>query len=138
MEPIVIERSVVIRAGRERVWRAITTPEEITKWFEPIGFARLAAGEPLTFTWGGAGEIALVEPLNRFGYRWQVAPPHPGQTLVVFTLESVPEGTRVTITESGFEALPDDARQAKLKDNIGGWEYMLGRLSEYAPEDAHA
>jgi uncharacterized protein YndB with AHSA1/START domain len=131
MDPIIIERSLVIRASRERVWRALTTPAEIAKWFEPIGFARLAVGEPLTFTWGGAGEIALVEPPHRFGYRWQLVPPHPEQTLVVFSLESVPDGTRVTITETGFEALPDDARQKKLTDNTGGWEAMIAQLGEY-------
>ena len=138
MDPIVIERSIVVSASRERVWRALTTPAEIAKWFEPIGFDRLAVGEPLTFTWGGAGEIALVEPMNRFGYRWQLVPPHPGQTLVVFTLDSVPEGTRITITETGFEALPEHARQTKLTDNTGGWEYMLGRLGEYLQAELHA
>ncbi len=138
MDPIVIERSIVVSASRERVWRALTTPAEIAKWFEPIGFDRLAVGEPLTFTWGGAGEIALVEPMNRFGYRWQLVPPHPGQTLVVFTLDTVPEGTRITITETGFEALPEDARQTKVTDNTGGWEYMLGRLGEYLQAELHA
>ncbi len=92
MEAVMIERSIVVKADRERVWQAITTPEHIAKWFEPIRFERLAVGESLTFGWGGEGSIALVEPMDRFGFRWQIAPPHPAQTLVVFALETVPEG----------------------------------------------
>ncbi len=83
MEALVIERSIVVMADRERVWQAITTPEHLAQWFEPIRFERLAVGEALTFGWGGAGSIALVEPMDRFGFRWQIAPPHPAQTLVI-------------------------------------------------------
>src|SRR4051812_44684732 len=111
MEAVVIKQSILVKADRERVWRTITTPEHIAKWFEPIGFERLAVGEPMTFPWGGTGAIALIEPMYRFGYRWQIAPPNPAQTLVVFSLETVSEGTRITVTEDGFEALPEEIRQ---------------------------
>jgi uncharacterized protein YndB with AHSA1/START domain len=131
MEALVIERSIVVVADRERVWRAITTPEHIAKWFEPIHFKRLVVGEALTFGWGGAGSIALVEPMDRFGFRWQIALPHPAQTLVIFALETVPEGTRITVTEQGFEALPDEVRAIHFKDNTQGWEHMLDSLSAY-------
>lgn len=131
MEAVVLERRIVVKADRERVWRAITTPEHITKWFEPIHFERLAVGEALTFSWNGEGSIALVEPMDRFGFRWQIAPPHPVQTLVIFALETVPEGTRITVTEQGFEALPDEVRQARFKENTQGWEHMLGELIAY-------
>ena len=131
MEAVMIERSIVVTADRERVWRAITTPEHLAKWFEPISFERLAVGEALTFGWDGEGSIALVEPMDRFGFHWQIAPPHPAQTLVVFALETVPEGTRITVTEQGFEALPDEVRQARFKDNTLGWEQVLGELIAY-------
>lgn len=131
MEALVIEQSVVIAAERSRVWRAITTPEYLAKWFESIHFERLVEGEALTFGWGGAGSIALVEPMDRFGFRWQIAPPHPAQTLVVFTLETVPEGTRITVTERGFEALPEEVREGHFRDNTQGWEHMLKSLSTY-------
>ncbi|MBO0783033.1 MAG: SRPBCC domain-containing protein [Ktedonobacteraceae bacterium] len=131
MEAVVIERSIVVAADREQVWRAITTPEYIANWFEPIRFDRLAVGEALTFGWGGEGSIAIVEPMERFGFRWQIAPPHPAQTLVVFALETVPEGIRITVTEQGFEALPDEVRETHFKNNTQGWEHMLNSLSTY-------
>lgn len=131
MEAIVLKRSIIVKADRERVWRAITRPEQIAKWFEAICFERLAVGEALTFSWNGEGSIALVEPMDRFGFRWQIAPPHPAQTLVVFALETVPEGTRIIVTEQGFEALPDEMREARFRDNTQGWEHMLGELLAY-------
>ncbi|MBA3869833.1 MAG: SRPBCC domain-containing protein, partial [Anaerolineae bacterium] len=59
-----ITRSVVIHAGRERVWKALTTPEQISIWFEKFTFTKLQAGEPMVMgdhTEIGA-EIAIVEP----------------------------------------------------------------------------
>ena len=131
VETVVIKRSSVVTADRERVWRAITTPEHIAQWFEPIRFERLAVGETLTFDWGGKGSIALVDPMERFGFRWQIAPPHPAQTLVIFALETVPKGTRITVTEQGFEALPDEVRAIRFQDNMQGWEKELGELIAY-------
>src|SRR5260370_15844596 len=131
MEAVMSERSIVVKADRERVWQVITTPEHIAKWFEPIRFERLAVGEAVTFCWGGAGSIALVEPMDRFGFRLQIAPPHPAHTLVVFSFETVLEGTRITVTEQGFEALPDEVREIRFKDNTQGWEKELGELIAY-------
>lgn len=128
MEAVVIERSIVVRAERSRVWQAITTPDHIAKWCGPIHFERLAVGEALTFGRKGEGSIALVEPMERFGFRWQIAWPHPAQTLVIFALKTVPEGTRVTVTEQGFEALPEEVRKEHFKSNTQGWGNVLDAL----------
>jgi len=69
--------------------------------------------------------------MDRFGFRWQIAPPHPAQTLVIFALETVPEGIRITVTEQGFEALPDEVRAIRFQDNVQGWEKELGELIAY-------
>ncbi len=132
------ERSMVMRADRERVWKAITMPEQISKWFDAMNFGRLAVGETFRFEWGGEGEIAIVEPPERFGFRWQIAPPDPTKTLVVFTLETVTDGTRVTVTESGFEALPEAERTKHINQNAEGWDFQLGNLSAYLEREANA
>ena len=137
MEAVVVTQSIVIQAERSRVWRAITTPEQITKWFQPIHFERLVVGEAVTFDLGAKGSIALIEPMDRFGFRGQIAPPHSAQTLVIFTLETVPEGTRITVTEQGFEALPEEVRESYFKGNIQGWEKVLNNLITYILADCH-
>ena len=135
-----IERSVVIKADQARVWKALTTPEQIAKWFEVFEFDRLEAGQPIHFRWEPNdavdfnetfGEIAIVEPISRFGYRWRIAPPDPTMTLVIFDLETISDGTRVTVTETGFEALPEAQQKKRFEDNVGGWEAMVKNLATY-------
>ena len=135
-----IERSVVIKAKQERVWKALTTPEQMVQWFERIEFERLEAGQKIKFSWEPNdsvdfnetyGEITLVVPISRFGYSWQVAPPDPTSTFVIFDLETIAEGTRVTVTETGFEALSDSQREKRYQDNVGGWEYVTNSLAAF-------
>ena len=40
-------------------------------------------------------------------------------------------GTRLTITESGFEGLPLERRAKAFADNQGGWEAQLGLIAKY-------
>jgi uncharacterized protein YndB with AHSA1/START domain len=98
------ERSLVIAAEQERVWRAITTPEIISRWFDGTmrWSFRLAAGETITLTmpdFTGYAHIAIVEPPEHFAFTWTPEPGNPAETLVTFRLEAVPGGTRVTATE---------------------------------------
>jgi uncharacterized protein YndB with AHSA1/START domain len=128
MEATVIKRTVITSAPRERVWKAITNPKNLTKWMILTEFKSLEVGEPITFTNQGKttpGSIAIVEPVERFAYRWQVNPEHPAQTLVTFTLEAVADGTQITVVEEGFEALPEPMGTNQVKDNTQGWQEVL-------------
>ena len=48
--------------------------------------------------------------------------------VVILTLETVGEGTRLTVRESGFEALADDIRDDYYHDNVACWAFELRRL----------
>ena len=45
--------------------------------------------------------------------------------------KTVPEGTQVTVRESGFEALPEDVRNLRFADNIGGLGEKMPSLAHY-------
>jgi uncharacterized protein YndB with AHSA1/START domain len=85
--------------------------------------------------------IERIVPLELFSFRW-----HPGAdpemgpnaptTLVAFELEEVPGGTRLTITESGFDALPLERRAKAFADNEGGWEAQLSLIAKYLVREA--
>ncbi|MBI1880026.1 MAG: SRPBCC domain-containing protein [Chloroflexi bacterium] len=130
-----IRRSVVVAADREKVWRAITQPEQFSKWFgDRVQFDRLAAGEAMTFFVGdetGPGIIAIVEPPERFAFHWTAEPGYPVETLVTFHLETVPEGTRITVTETGFEALPEEVRHIPFERNNEGWGIQMDNIAAY-------
>lgn len=152
-----IEKQVVLRAPLERVWRAISDAEEFGSWFGmrfdgPFQAGKRLGGSVVPTTVdpevaemqkpyvGVRFEIAVerIEPMRLFSFRW-----HPGAvdpdvdydkeptTLVEFRLEEAPDGTRVTITESGFDAIPLARRADAFAGNEQGWEAQLGLITKY-------
>ena len=135
-----IEREVVIEAPVEVVWRTITEPDQITRWFadtvelelEPGGRGYLGFGEDQ----GGPVIVETVDPPNRFSFRWNhPVNEEPGPTnsvLVEFTLE--PQGeerTHLRVVESGDESLAwlDSEKVRYADEHNGGWGHYLNRLS---------
>lgn len=57
-------------------------------------------------------------------------------TLVTFELAEVPEGTRLTIVESGFEAIPLEQRAKAFSDNDGGWDAQLSLIAKYLARES--
>lgn len=137
-----IRRDMVLSAPIERVWAAITQPEQLSKWFGThTQFDGLKAGAAIVFGWGDdhfRGVIEEVSPPNRFVYRWNSYHKDssvPFETLpttrVTFTLNTVPEGTRLLLVESGFNSLPKENRAKDYQDNSTGWTAELNDLREY-------
>lgn len=141
MQAVGIERSIVTSAPRDRVWKAITNPKNLSKWHTPLSmrFDKLVVGEPIFFEYeniANQGSIAIVEPQTRFAYRWKAHEDYEIQTLVTYTLKEVDEGTRVTVTETGFEALPVEARQGQIDNNTQGWGIVLDRMKAHVESES--
>ncbi|HET9660340.1 MAG TPA: SRPBCC domain-containing protein [Thermomicrobiales bacterium] len=138
-----IERQLVIPVGRQRVWEALTNPDRLSKWLCDQATVRLEPGAPIAFAWNGygttRGRVEVVEPPRHFAYSWAAAADTDQAipfeeipaTLVEFTLEETPEGTRVTVIESGFAALPEDARDQALREHSEGWVAKTTSLLDY-------
>jgi uncharacterized protein YndB with AHSA1/START domain len=141
-----IEKEIVVRASKERVYAALTTPDQLAKWF-PIGVeGTLDAGDRPVFDFGEYGKfkifVVAANPYDYFAYRCvpgSVYCPqgflgdvleHPN-TLVEFTLEAVAGGTRVLVKESGIAALSAEIIEKTLAGNDAGWSFMINRLEEY-------
>jgi len=143
-----IEKEIVVRAPRSKVWRAITDPQQFGAWF---GCKLEGAFVPGQWTRGhittpgfeGAPMDMLVEtlePERTFAFRW----PHPEDvnaptandpmTRVELTLEDAGEGTRVRVVESGFEALPAHRRAEAIRLNDGGWAQQLTNIERFVAE----
>lgn len=140
-----IELVRVLPFSRERVWAAITEPEQLAKWFvSAVEIEDLRVGGPIRFLFEQLGNplgiIVAVEPLHRFAFRWpealagadlSVPVLETFNTMVEFTLEDVPEGTRLTFVHSGFALLPADQAEADFKRNERGWPQVLPVLETY-------
>jgi len=142
-----IEKNVVLRAPRSRVWRAITNAEEFGTWFRMKLDGKIAQGAKLhgKITHPGYEHVCpvemlieQVEPERYFSYRW-----HPyaidaavnysaePMTLVEFILKETDGGTAVTIVESGFDRIPPARRAEAFRMNDGGWSGQIKNLTQY-------
>jgi uncharacterized protein YndB with AHSA1/START domain len=134
MDNVTLERSIWIDAPRERVWQAVTEPEQIQQWFLPAVLGATMKRDDqnrLSVSFGPmSANFAQLESLN---------PPHqlttralPDRSLATtYKLDDDKGGTRVTITMSGFEVLPEDARRDRLNLTGAGWEQGLENLKAF-------
>jgi uncharacterized protein YndB with AHSA1/START domain len=128
-----IERTLELPAPVERVWRAITDPVELARWFPQRATWDLRPGGTGTFTWEGDGDfpilIEAVDPPRHLAWRWgREAGSDPATdssaTLVEWWLERRADGgTTLRLRESGFQVPEHRA------GNEEGWTEELAELA---------
>jgi len=157
-----IEKSVVLRAPRERVWRAISDSKQFGSWFGVKFDGPFVAGASIVgkivpttvdaevakrqeLYKGHRFEFAVdrVEPMRLFSFRWHPFAMDSGidyskepTTLVVFQLEEVADGTMLTVTESGFDQIPIERRAKAFAANEGGWAAQMKLIEKYLAQQA--
>jgi uncharacterized protein YndB with AHSA1/START domain len=109
-----------IKAPRERVWRALTDPEELDAWLAPAEIElRVGGSVVLKFDEGDErGTITELREPEVLAYTW-----NEGKTdsLVRFQLEEDGDGTRLLLHHT-FEGEVD------LPGYGGGWHHHLEQL----------
>lgn len=107
----------------ERLWRALTQSDLLAEWIMPNDF-RPEVGErfEMVAEWGKVeGEVLAIEPLRSLSYRWN----GPGlKSVVHWTLEATPAGTRLRMEQTGFR--PDD--KMAYHGARAGWPRFLKSL----------
>ncbi|RSN22002.1 ATPase [Streptomyces sp. WAC 05977] len=133
-----IERTVEIAHPPEKVWAALTTAEGLGTWFGNQASIDLRPGGAAEMKWDEGHQAKMrverVEEPEVFGFTWHIyglPDEDPRRTYVEFTLVPNGGGTRLTVVESGFSQLPDDAHQVAFEGNTKGWAAELGELIEY-------
>ncbi len=141
-----IEKEILLRVPRARVWKALTDSESFGQWFgvkmrgpfvpgaRVAGTVTMKNYEHLPF------EITIerLEPETRFSWRWHPYAIDPSQdyssepaTLVEFTLEETPAGTLLKVVESGFAGIPLARRFDAYRGNEKGWETQMKQIASY-------
>jgi uncharacterized protein YndB with AHSA1/START domain len=133
---IAVERSIWIAAPRERVWRAITDPEQVEKWFSPgtqwsgtgphVGGRLYVVGPDNTEMY--VQVIDLVEPPYRFVTRSQVEPPEKPE-VTDWKLQEENGGTRLTLTYIGYQL--DSAHRGMMEQHAFGFGMMLENVQAH-------
>ena len=139
MEVLTVERSVLIDASPQRVWQAITDPAQLEQWYAPgcpWEIPALQVGETVKFhntdTDIQLATIEALKPLQMLTLRWQLDPTHPGITLLnSFHLEEENGDTRVTVSQAGYESLPDGMREEQLRQDADAYTAIAESLKTY-------
>ncbi len=141
-EPVVAEQSY--NASRDLVWKAITEPDQMRRWFfEQIEDFQPEPGFETEFNIHHQGKdyhhqwkIIEVVPLEKIVYDWRYKG-IPGDGMVIWELSETPEGTRLKLTSQGLETFPDDDPAFTRKAGQEGWDYFIrNRLREFLERNA--
>ena len=142
-----IEKSIVIAAPVEKVWRALTDHEEFGAWFRvklegPFVLGEVSRGR---ITYPGyehlkwEARVVAMEAPGLFAFTWHPNAVDPArdysadsQIRVEFRLEPAGGGTSLTVVESGFDSLPAGRREEALRMNTGGWEAQVENVKAHA------
>ena len=152
-----IEKTVFLRASRQRVWRALSDSTEFGAWFGVRFDGPFAPGASMRGTivpttvnaevaeaqkeyegWPFEIIIEQMEPERLFSFRWHPFAVEPGvdysaepATLVVFVLEDMADGVMLSVTESGFDQIPLARRLKAFTANEQGWGMVVKLIEEY-------
>jgi uncharacterized protein YndB with AHSA1/START domain len=141
-----IEKRVVLRAPRSRVWRALTSAEEFGVWFGVKLEGAFAAGATIRgkITHPGHDHLTMelqvqrIEPEQLFSFRWHPYAVDPAvdytsepTTLVELRIEAVEGGTALTIVESGFDSIPLERRAEAFRMNDAGWAEQARNIERH-------
>jgi uncharacterized protein YndB with AHSA1/START domain len=157
-----IEKKILLRATRARVWRALTDSTEFGTWFGMEFASPFTPGAVVRAVIVGtkvnadvakmqkqyegiAFDITIdrIEPERLFSFRWHPGAVEPGydyasepSTLVTFSLDEAPEGILLTVTESGFDQIPLARRAQAFSGNEQGWSIVVTLLKAYLEQNA--
>jgi uncharacterized protein YndB with AHSA1/START domain len=141
-----IEKTVDLEAPVSRVWRALTDHEEFGTWFRvrlegPFVPSQVSRGN---ITYPGyehvrwEAVVQKMEPERLFSFTWHPYAIDPKTdysseppTLVEFTLEAIPTGTRLRIVESGFDKVPAHRRDEAFRMNDRGWSGQTENIARH-------
>lgn len=146
-----VEKKVLLRAPRSRVWRALTNADEFGRWFGARLTGTFKPGAPVRgpITHKGYEHLTLeitmerMEPERLVTWRWHPNAVDPTvdysnepTTLVTFELEEVDGGTMLTVVESGFDGIPPARRAEAFRSNSQGWAIQMENIKQHVDQAA--
>ena len=142
-----IDRTIDVNAPPERVWRVLTTAGDLGAWFHMKVEGEITQGADVWMTSTSPGyegvrfvmRIKELTPPRRFVWQWHPSAIDPAVdyskepwTTVTFTLEPNGTGTRLSMSETGFNELSLARRAKAYADNTGGWNAVMVWIQQYA------
>ncbi len=137
---LTLTMSRALPARPPAVWRAMTDPAQLARWWGPKGFSvpelefepqtgrsyRIAMQPPEGDLFHLSGEFQEVEPPSRLAYTFAWDPPDADdrETLVTLSLEDRGDRTEVSLAQGDF------ATEERLELHRGGWSDSFEKLEK--------
>jgi uncharacterized protein YndB with AHSA1/START domain len=142
-----IERKVLLKASRSRVWRALSDAKEFGDWFG-VDFKgkSFVAGKAVQgrITHPGYDHLVMevqierVVPERFLSWRWHPAAidasvdySQEPTTLVEFEITESEGGILLTVVESGLEKIPVARRPTVFRLNTSGWDAQMKNIEKH-------
>jgi uncharacterized protein YndB with AHSA1/START domain len=144
-----IEKKILLRAPKARVWRAIADAKEFGSWFGANLEGEFVPGAKVSgkITTKGYEHLTMLVAVERvdkerlLSFRWHPYDIDPAvdsssepMTLVEFQLEETAEGTLLTVVESGFDKVPPARRAKAFEMNDQGWTEQMRNIERHVAQ----
>jgi uncharacterized protein YndB with AHSA1/START domain len=147
--PTKIEKQIELKADVARVWRALTDYREFGAWFRvelesPFELGKTTRGH---ITYPGYEHLVWeavvvgMEAERLFAFTWHPYAVDPKvdystetPTRVEFRLEKTSKGTRLTLTESGFDKIPAHRFADAMRMNELGWTEQMKNIERHVSD----
>jgi uncharacterized protein YndB with AHSA1/START domain len=135
-----IRKTQVYKFPVDKVWSAITEPEQMKKWYFYVHDFKLEEGNVFTFYENESGgnflhrcEILKVIPNELFEHTWEHPNHSKGKSVLTWKLESLSDAsTQLTLTHSGLENFSDAGPEFAPENYDGGWDgFVKTALKNY-------
>ena len=132
IEPPFAHAAMLIRKPAEEVFEAIVNPEITSNFWFTRSSGRLAVGKTVEWTWemyGVSTQVTakVIEPSHRIEMDWNG---YSGPTTVTWTLQRLPAGTFIEVTEKGWTGTGDELIKF-VRDSTGGFTWTLAGMKAY-------
>lgn len=135
---LVLELKCLLEGPPPQIFRMMTEPTEVARWWGPQGFStpeieldlkvgggyRLAMQPPVGELFHLSGEFLKIDAPGRlvYSFRWDEPEPDDRETVVMLTLDAVGTATDVSLSQGEF------ATAARLALHRSGWMESFAKL----------
>lgn len=138
-QPLIVERT--FNAPVQKVWEAITEPENMRQWYFDIKSFKPEVGFSFQFAADMDGtpfihecEVTEAIPYKKISYSWSYKG-FAGTSWVSFELFDEDGQTRLVLTHTGLHNFPADSPYFERRHFVQGWNYFLDdRLKAFVEE----
>ena len=129
-DQVVVEK--IFDATAEQAWTALTSNEELKKWYFQLADFKPKVGFKFDFTGGpddGPHYLHLCEVVEviehkKIAYTWRYDN-YPGNSLVCWEIIDKGEQALIRVTHSGLETFKENGENFTTESFTGGWNYFV-------------